>query len=47
VHPAERPLVHGFVSDLANLSVPFRFWRSNDGMLYIIGILATAGKIEF
>ena len=47
VLPAESPLVHGFVRDLANLSVPFRFWRYYDGMLYIIGILATAGKIEF
>jgi oligosaccharide reducing-end xylanase len=47
VLPAESPLVHGFVRDLANLSVPFRFWRYYDGMLYIIGILGTAGKIVF
>ena len=47
VLPAESPLVHGFVRDLANLSVPFRFWRYYDGMLYIIGILGTAGKIYF
>jgi len=25
--------------------VPYRFWRYYDGMLYLIGLLATAGKI--
>ena len=44
---SENPLIHGFVRDLSNLSVPFRFWRYYDGMLYIIGILGTAGKIVF
>ena len=44
---SEDPLVKPFVKDLAALSVPFRFWRYYDGMLYIIGLLATAGKIEF
>ncbi len=38
-------MVKSFVRDLAALSVPFRFWRYYDGMLYMIGILATAGKI--
>ena len=41
------PLMVPFVKDLAALSVPYRFWRYYDGMLYIIGLLATAGKIEF
>ena len=41
------PLMKHFVKDLASLSVPFRFWRYYDGMLYIIGLLATAGKINF
>lgn len=42
---SEDPLIGPFVKDLAALSVPFRFWRYYDGMLYMIGILATAGKI--
>ncbi len=44
---SEDPLLKPFVKDLASLSVPFRFWRYYDGMLYIIGLLATAGKIQF
>ena len=44
---SEDPLIGPFVKDLAALSVPFRFWRYYDGMLYMIGILATAGKITF
>lgn len=44
---SDSPLIKPFVKDLASLSVPFRFWRYYDGMLYIIGILATAGKISF
>lgn len=47
VLPSGDPLIRPFVKDLASLSVPFRFWRYYDGMLYIIGILATAGKITF
>lgn len=43
----EDPLIRPFVRDLAALSVPFRFWRYYDGMLYLIGLLATAGKIRF
>lgn len=41
------PLIKPFVKDLAALSVPFRVWRYYDGMLYLIGLLATAGKIRF
>jgi oligosaccharide reducing-end xylanase len=44
---SDNPLMKAFVKDLAALSVPYRFWRYYDGMLYIIGLLATAGKIEF
>ena len=44
---SDNPLMKDFVKDLAALSVPYRFWRYYDGMLYIIGLLATAGKIEF
>ena len=43
----EDPLIKPFVKDLAALSVPYRFWRYYDGMLYLIGLLATAGKIRF
>lgn len=42
---SDDPLMSHFVKDLANLSVPYRFWRYYDGMLYIIGLLATAGQI--
>ena len=38
---------YAFESLVVALSVPYRFWRYYDGMLYIIGLLATAGKIEF
>ena len=47
VLPSNDKLIEPFVKDLAALSVPFRFWRYYDGLLYIIGILATAGKITF
>lgn len=47
VLPIGDPLIKPFVSGLAALSVPYRFWRYYDGMLYIIGLLATAGKITF
>lgn len=40
-------LIKPFVKDLAALSVPYRFWRYYDGLLYMIGLLATAGKISF
>lgn len=40
-------LIKPFVKNLAALSVPFRFWRYYDGMLYMLGLLATAGKIRF
>lgn len=43
---SEDALIKPFVKDLAALSVPFRFWRYYDGMLYMIGLLATAGKIK-
>ena len=47
VLPEGDPLIKPFVKDLAALSVPYRFWRYYDGMLYLIGLLATAGKIRF
>ncbi len=40
-------LIKPFVKDLAALSVPSYLWRYYDGMLYMIGLLATAGKIRF
>lgn len=43
----EDALIKPFVKDLAALSVPSRLWRYYDGMLYMIGLLATAGKIRF
>ena len=46
VLPADDPRIKPFVKDLAALSVPYRFWRYYDGMLYLIGLLATAGKIR-
>ena len=45
VLPQDDPLITPFVKRLAALSVPYRFWRYYDGMLYLIGLLATAGKI--
>ena len=45
VLPFDDPRITPFVRRLAALSVPFRFWRYYDGMLYMIGLLATAGKI--
>ena len=45
VLPSNDPLITPFVKKLAALSVPYRFWRYYDGMLYMIGLLATAGKI--
>jgi len=45
VLPIDDPRVTPFVRRLAALSVPYRFWRYYDGMLYMIGLLATAGKI--
>ena len=45
VLPSNNPLITPFVKKLAALSVPYRFWRYYDGMLYMIGLLATAGKI--
>ena len=47
VLPEGDPLIKPFAKDLAALSVPYRFWRYYDGMLYLIGLLATAGKIRF
>lgn len=44
---SEDALLKPFVKDLVALSVPCRFWRYYDGMLYMIGLLATAGKIYF
>ncbi len=45
VLPVDDPRITPFVRRLAALSVPYRFWRYYDGMLYMIGLLATAGKI--
>ena len=45
VLPTNDPRITPFVKRLAALSVPYRFWRYYDGMLYMIGLLATAGKI--
>lgn len=39
------PRIKPFVKQLAALSVPYRFWRYYDGLLYMLGLLATAGKI--
>ncbi len=47
VLPPGDSLIKPFVKDLAGLSVPNRLWRYYDGMLYMIGLLATAGKITF
>jgi oligosaccharide reducing-end xylanase len=46
VLPTDDPRIKPFVKDLAALSVPYRFWRYYDGMLYMLGLLATAGKIR-
>ncbi|MCQ2098068.1 MAG: glycosyl hydrolase family 8 [Fibrobacter sp.] len=40
-------LIKPFVKNLAALSVPSYLWRYYDGMLYMIGLLATSGKITF
>ncbi len=40
-------LIKPFVKNLAALSVPSHLWRYYDGMLYMIGLLATSGKITF
>ena len=40
-------LIKPFVKSLAALSVPSHLWRYYDGMLYMIGLLATSGKITF
>ncbi|MCF0224231.1 MAG: glycoside hydrolase [Fibrobacter sp.] len=47
VLPNGHELIKPFVKDLSALSVPFRLWRYYDGMLYLIGLLATSGKIQF
>ncbi len=44
--PAGDPLIRPFAEDLWNMEVPSGLWRYYDGTLYMLGLLACAGKFN-
>jgi len=44
--PDRDPLIKPFADDLWNMEIPTGTWRYYDGLLYMIGLLACAGKFS-
>lgn len=45
--PDGDPLIKPFAEDLWNMDIPTGTWRYYDGLLYMLGLLACAGKFNF